>query len=242
MVSAEEDIQYLILIVRKDEDIQRKRRLIETAPSRIAIVDSDIYKMDKQFSENRDAVSALEAEKKELLDKIDAQNKNIAQKKIARAKFIDPKEFKAMGHEIDYLESLVDKEEERILTILDQMAERARELEKIQRKIDNDKNALIDEKRKLEEEIARNRDLLIRLEDEKSRILPNLSGKVKRLYERINEAKGDSGVANLVGDICQGCHSRVPPQKAHEIRKNDTIIICEVCGRILVFYKEEPSY
>ncbi|MCX5754289.1 MAG: C4-type zinc ribbon domain-containing protein [Candidatus Krumholzibacteria bacterium] len=44
-------------------------------------------------------------------------------------------------------------------------------------------------------------------------------------------------MANLLGDICQGCYSRVPPQRAVEVRRNDQIMNCEVCGRILVHYE-----
>ena len=78
--------------------------------------------------------------------------------------------------------------------------------------------------------------LLKIIEDEKIRILPHLSERIRELYKRILKVKGDSGVANLVADICQGCYSRMPPQKAHEVRKNDKITTCEVCGRILVYY------
>jgi len=241
MVSAEEDIQYLILIVRKDEEIQSKKKFVKSAPARIARVDSDISRMDNQFTENSAAVAALEVENKGLLNKVREQNENIAKKKILLLQVHDNKEYKAMKHEIEFLENQVDEEEERILVIMDQMVVRVKDLEEIKKKIANEKGALLEEKRKLEEETALDMEVLRKLEEDKSKILPSLSGKVQRLYERIKEAKGDSGVANLLGDVCQGCHSRVPPQKAHEIRRNDSIIMCEVCGRILVFYDDAPS-
>jgi len=241
MVSAEEDIQYLILIVRKDEEIQNKKKFLKNAPARIGRVDSDISRMDSQFAENSAAVAALEAENRKLLGKVKDQNENIAKKKALLAQIRENKEYKAMKHEIEFLENQVNEEEERILVIMDQMVVRVKDLEEIKKKIANEKGALLEEKRKLEEETARDMEALRKLEEDKSKILPNLSGRVQRLYERIKEAKGDSGVANLVGDVCQGCHSRVPPQKAHEIRRNDSIIMCEVCGRILVFYDDTPS-
>ena len=241
MVSAEEDIQHLIMIVRKDEEIQSRKKFLKNAPARIARVDSDINRMDSQFAENSAAVAALEAENRKLLNKVKEQNENIAKKKALLSQIRENKEYKAMKHEIEFLENQVGEEEERILVIMDQMTGRVKDLEEIKRKIANEKGALLEEKKKLEEELAREMEELRRLEEEQARILPNLSGKVQRLYERIKEAKGDSGVANLVGDVCQGCHSRVPPQKAHEIRRNDSIIMCEVCGRILVFYDHTPS-
>ena len=141
-----------------------------------------------------------------------------------------------MGKEIDYLIDHIDQEEEQILVILDKVADAEKELDKIKARIDSEKDDLLDRKNELDEEVISNQDKLQIIEDEKIRILPHLSDKVMRRYERILKAKGDSGVANLAGDVCQGCFSRVPPQKAHEIRRNDQLITCEDCGRILVYY------
>lgn len=142
-----------------------------------------------------------------------------------------------MGKEIEYLLGLVDEAEERILTILDEILAENEKLARIQEKINNEKEVLLSKMKDMEREIQEERDSLLILEDEKVRILPHISDTVQKLYNRILKAKGDSGVANLVGDICQGCYSRMPPQKAHEIRRNDRIIRCEFCGRILVYYE-----
>lgn len=239
MVSAEEDIRFLIQIVQKDNELLKIKKFLEIAPARIDVLDKEIAKMDDELTAHLETISSLEAEKKNLEDNIKKQTENITQKKLDREKLNTNKEYKAMGHEIEYLIGQIDKEEERILQILDQITAMTRELEKIQEKIDSEKGNLLESKNKLEMQMKNDKDRLALLEDEKVRIFPHLSKRIRQLYQRIAKAKGDSGVANLAGDICQGCYSRVPPQKAHEIRRNDTILTCEVCGRILVFYPVE---
>ena len=108
----------------------------------------------------------------------------------------------------------------------------------IKDRIDRGKSALVQEKEQLVARQKEAEDSLKIIEDEKLRILPHLSAEIRRLYERILRAKGDSGVANIVADICQGCYSRVPPQTAHEVRRNNEIMACETCGRILVYFEE----
>jgi hypothetical protein len=119
------------------------------------------------------------------------------------------------------------------------MEETRREVAEVQRKINEEKDVMLAERRRLVDEMSRAKAELEALEGEKLDVLPNLSPRTRKLYERILAAKGDSAVANLVEDICQGCHSRVPPQKSHEIRRNDALITCEVCSRILVHYENE---
>jgi predicted nucleic acid-binding Zn-ribbon protein len=126
-----------------------------------------------------------------------------------------------------------------MLVILEEGEARRKEIKILTDRIGSDRSKLVAEKEKLEQEMGAAEDSLKILEDEKLRILPHISEDIRRLYSRILTAKGDSGVANLVSDICQGCYSRVPPQKAHEVRKNDQILKCEVCGRILVYYESK---
>jgi len=123
-----------------------------------------------------------------------------------------------------------------MLAILDEGEVRRNEIRVLTEKMSGERSALVAEKDRLQTEVSATDDSLKIIEDEKIRILPHISENIRRLYARIMTAKGDSGVANLLGDICQGCYSRVPPQTAVEVRRNNAIITCEVCGRILVHY------
>ncbi len=236
MASIEDDIQLLIQIVKKDVDIQDKRKFLDGAPEQIKILDKKIKQMDDELAESQSAIDKLDEERRHLEREISAQNDKIKQKRIERENINDNKAFRALNKEIEYLEKLVYKEEERVLQILEQAEVRKKEIAAIQEKINNEKGALLDERKGLEERVVREEEQLEILEDEKVRILPHLSERINGLYSRILNVKGDSGVANLIGDICQGCYSRVPPQKAHEVRRNNQILTCEVCGRILVYY------
>lgn len=236
MTAVEDDIQLLIQIVRKDVDIQELRKFLETAPGKIKGIDSKIKQIEADLVEVQEAVERLNKERRHLEGEIDAQNAKLDRKR-AESKDVNSNEaFRALNKEIDYLEKMIYKEEERVLEILEQGEGKKRELDAASAKTNEEKAELSGRKEKLEREITESQSRLKVLEDEKLRILPHLSERIRTLYERILKVKGDSGVANLVGDICQGCYSRVPPQKAHEVRKNSQIITCEVCGRILVYY------
>ncbi|MBN2184400.1 MAG: hypothetical protein JW746_03640 [Candidatus Krumholzibacteriota bacterium] len=239
MGTAEEDIQFLIQLIKKDLEIQKKKRYLDSTPGEIAELDKAIKSMDEKLKSEQDAVAALESEKRTLVSKVKSQNDEINKKKLERENLKTNKEYKAMGNEIEFLIDKVDMEEERIIAILDEIVEENKELSKIQEKINAEKDLLVEKKTGLEKGLEAERESLSLINDEKLRILPHLSEKVRKMYERILIAKGDSGVANLIGDICQGCYSRIPAQKAVEIRRNDKIRKCEYCGRILVYYEKE---
>lgn len=237
MPQVEEDIGYLIQIVKKDLKIQEKVKFLEEAPARIRKIEGIIYRMNEELDEIKSQVGKLEKERRHIEGVLESQQGKIREKKEELNSVKSNKVYRALNTEIDYLTKLVNKEEERMLQILEELEKKNKEIGVLSEKNGGEKIKLEAEKQLLEKEIESARSDLEILEDEKVRILPHISERVQRLYKRILEVKRDSGVANLIGDICQGCYSRVPPQKAHEIRRNDRILTCEVCGRILVYYQ-----
>ncbi len=239
MVTHVDDVHLLIQLVKKDLDIQLKRRFLEEVPARITKIRKEVGEMEGDLEEVKKEFEKLETERRHLEGEVSLQNDKIGKKRLEQDKADNNKVFRALGHEIEYLAKLVDREEERILAILEKTEGRKKKLEERTANVDQRKKELLDEGKKLENDMHKTEETLKVIEDEKIRILPHLSQNVRRMYDRILKVKGDSGVANLIGDVCQGCYSRVPPQKAHEIRKNDQIITCEVCGRILVYYESD---
>lgn len=236
MAAVEEDIQLLIQIVRKDVEIENRNKFLEVAPEKISKIDAIIKQMDEELQESKEAFERLNKERRHLEGDIEAQNDKLTNKKVESNKVKTNDAFRALTKEIEYLEKVIYKEEERVLEILEQSEVKRKEVETISERVSSEKGVLLEQKDNLEREKVKCEEELQLLQDEKRRILPHLSDRVKMLYTRISSVKGDSGVANLVNDICQGCYSRVPPQKAHEVRRNDQIMSCEVCGRILVYY------
>lgn len=236
MPTVEEDVQYLIQIVKKDTEIKEMKKSIEGIPTRVKLIDKEIKRMDEDLVEAKSVLDGLEKERMHLEGDLKAQNEKIKNKKNEERQIKDNRSYKALMAELEFLAKQVKQEEERMITVLEEGESRKKDVKALTDKVGGERSKLLAEKGKLLEELRAHEDALKILEDEKVRILPHLSEEVLRLYLRILKVKGDSGVANLVSDICQGCYSRVPPQRAHEVRKNNELLTCEVCGRILVYY------
>jgi len=237
MPTVEEDIQFLIQIVKKDMEIKEKKKLLEAVPPRIMAIDRDIKKMDESLGDTKHIIEKLDEEKRHIESVLKTHHAELEKKKEEQRVIRDNKLYRAIMLEMEYINKKVDQAEERMLAVLDEGEVRRNEIRVMNEKMSVERSALVAEKDKLEKEASAADDARKILEDEKLRILPHISEDIRRLYARIRAAKGDSGVANLMGDICQGCYSRVPPQRAVEVRRNEQIMNCEVCGRILVHYE-----
>ncbi|MFR9566857.1 MAG: C4-type zinc ribbon domain-containing protein, partial [Rikenellaceae bacterium] len=55
-------------------------------------------------------------------------------------------------------------------------------------------------------------------------------------YSRIRgNVRNGLAVVTVKRDACGGCFNRIPPQRQLEVRQGRKIIVCEYCGRILVY-------
>ncbi len=72
------------------------------------------------------------------------------------------------------------------------------------------------------------------LGEQRDDLVAKLSVPVRSKYERVRQAKGDSAIVAVVNGSCGGCHYKLPPQTAAEVRHSERLMICEGCGRILV--------
>ena len=52
-------------------------------------------------------------------------------------------------------------------------------------------------------------------------------------YERVRKFRGGIGISAARDYVCEVCQVRIRPQVFQEIRKNDQIIACDACQRIL---------
>ena len=58
-------------------------------------------------------------------------------------------------------------------------------------------------------------------------------------YEQLLKQRRGLAVARMNSEMCAACHVRLRPHVTQQIRRNDEIVACESCQRIL--YYVEPT-
>ena len=241
MSNVEENIKYLIELVSKDILIEEKRNILNRSPKKIKEIDEKILVLEEALNEKDELLKKMEKEERHLNSLVEDENDKIRKKKIEENGLKTNAAYRAWEHEMEYLANKVETHEEQMFGVLEKIDKEKIELSQFSDDVGVREEKLITERKELEKEITESKEKLDIIEDEKSRILPHLSKEVREEYKKILKRKGDTAIANLSGDVCQGCFSRMPPQKALEVRKNNKIIKCEFCGRILVYSSENKK-
>lgn len=144
-------------------------------------------------------------------------------------------EFHALNHEIEIAKaskSALDDQGLELLTALDDLlAERAAAeatLAEITAECNTTRQALRTEKTQLDAELAR-------LAADRAAATPGIPPAVLSKYDQIAKGRKGVAVAELRGEICMACHVKLRPAVVQSARKNDTIMQCDSCQRILYY-------
>jgi hypothetical protein len=236
MTDLRRELHLLITIAKLDAQLNACRNESGQLPEKIEKIDRNVKAIEKAVSEASAHLEAIKKERRLLEQKLQDSAEKVKKLKVQLMEIKTNKEYQAMLHEIGHTEKDIDENEERLLMLMDELDQQGLETGGFTKQKDEERQRLSAERASLEARLQHLGEDTKRLEGEKPKILAELDPQIKRRYDRILAKLHDFAVTHVVDDVCQGCHSRIPPQAALEVKRNDQIIACQACGRILVHY------
>jgi len=200
----------------------------------------EIKKLDENQNIEKERVQK-EREKIELLEKERRRKEghlNLEQEKIKRAEgrmfeVKTNKEYQALLSEIEAIKEANGREEEEILQVMDEIDELKKDLSKREKEMAITLEKIGGEKRKMEERMAQDDSVWKQQMERREVVSKQIESKLLKLYNTLKEKRQGIGVVSVKQETCQGCFVNVPPQMFIEVQKNNTLIRCPNCNRIL---------
>lgn len=124
--------------------------------------------------------------------------------------------------EINRLEKIIELKQTNSVMIEEKIVEVSKESESIKTSIDSQIQAIEEERKDVYKA--------------KEELLSEMSQKILTFYEKIRKWAGNSTVVPVNKQACYGCFMRINDKTYSSVLKQDDIVTCPHCGRIL--YKE----
>ncbi len=183
---------------------------------------------------------AANQEKRRALEKdVAAVDSRLARFEDHKAAVKTNQEYTALLHEIASARTEKDALEEQILVLLEEADALTADRKSAEAAVaaakqdaEGGRAALGAERQSLEAEIAR-------LAAERARQAAGVEARHLAVYDQLLKGRRGVAVTQLKGETCAACHVRLRPHVAQQVRRNDSLIQCESCQRILYF--EAPA-
>jgi len=227
------DLERLVELQRLDSEIAEVEAAAAAIPGVIRRIEEQLMKakaaLDAVTAET-DRMTKLRRQQERELEEVTDQLKK-RQSRLFEIK--TNQEYSAVLKEIEGLKHKVSVLEEAILVLLDQIeVELKARAEEEQRVRSSEAEALRDTQRK-EAELRQLRGRLSELQGARKSRSKNVESSLLQQYLRLLKSRAGLAVAPVRDGSCEGCHVALTPQLYNEVRRNEEILTCERCGRIL---------
>jgi len=200
----------------------------------------EMKKLDEKQKVERERIEK-EKEKIESLEKTRRQKEgqlNLEQEKIKRAegKMFEVKtnkEYQALLSEIDAIKDANSRMEEEILQVMDEIEDLKRDLSKREKDVGATLEKIEAERKKLQQKMALDEKVWEGQMERREVLSRQIESKLVKLYNTLKEKRQGVGVVGVKHETCQGCFVNVPPQLFIEVQKNNALVRCPHCNRIL---------
>ena len=190
----------------------------------------------------RGAVEAAKARIQENNHSRRALEKEIAGVDTRLARFDDHKaavktnhEYTALLHEIATAKAEKDAIEERLLVLMEEGDAVSARLKAAERAVVDEDDRGQKARAAMDAERANTDKELARLSSERAREVRDIDTALLAKYAQLLKQRKGIAVSRMAGDTCEACHVRLRPHVAQQVRRNDAIVQCDSCQRILYF-------
>jgi predicted nucleic acid-binding Zn-ribbon protein len=223
----------------KLQDIETRaadaQKRIADAPGEIAALDAKLNASLEGVAAAKQAIADNQTRRRTLDNDLASAQQRLSKYKEQLMAVKTNDEYHAMQHQIAAMEAEVGRVEELILVNMVTADDLAAALKAAEATLTKDEASIATERATIEAETAEKRTVLAQSNQERTAVVPELSRGALELFERVRKARQGTAVAQAINGQCTMCHVRLRPQVYNSIIKNEEIVQCDHCQRILYF-------
>jgi len=232
-------IELLVDLQTVDQQLRDRTEAIDALRRQAAELQAELDEQRKVLEATRAERVALESRRRELEGMLSDEESKMKDRRMRLSRIRNEKEAAAVRREIELGKEGNQKLEEELLTCFEALdGVTARESE-TQTTFDALHQRRSEQQTFVDAEIGTLSNGLDEARQRRAQLAAAVDGDLRRKYETIFVKRRGVAVVEVRGGSCVGCHMRVAPQLFNEIQRNQRVISCPNCNRIL-YCRPEP--
>ena len=233
-----DQLELLWELQKSDLDLRHIKEERERYPREIKKLDERMSIEKEKLLTEKGKVDLLEKERREKERQLSSSQEKIKKAEGRMFEVKTNKEYQALLTEIETIKGASSREEEEILQVLEEIDELKKDLSKREKEVATLLEKIEVEKKMTQDRMAQDEIFWKERMERREVVSKEVESKLYKLYHTLKEKRQGVGVVNVKRETCQGCFVHIPPQMFIEVQKNNEIIRCPNCNRILYFKGE----
>src|SRR6266849_9728966 len=235
------EIEHLISLQVTDREIQRLKAEIAELPKRVAAIEEKLAGTKAGLEKARASVKTDDAARRKYETAITDLRQKISKYRDQSLEVKTNDQYKALLHEIQFAETEIGANEDKILELMVNAEVREKEVKAAEIELKEETAEIEKEKKIAHDRTAADEKELEEWTAKRDAARGAVDADLLRHYDRVSKFRG-SGLAEVRDQKCMGCSVMLRPQIYNEIR-GGKMIFCDSCQRILYYdpSKEAPA-
>jgi predicted nucleic acid-binding Zn-ribbon protein len=229
------DLEHLIHLQQLDDATEEARRTLDELPARSASLDARLADAEGRLNDAKQRMAASQGVRRELDKELASVQGRLTKYKDQLMEVKTNREYQAMQTEIATAEREVRSREDRILENMEEAEALTRLLKEAEGALREEQTAIAAERAALAAQKTGLESDLERLAAERQALRGRIGSDALRLFDYIARQRKGIAVVEAREGHCSICHVRLRPQVFNEIRRNEKLIQCESCHRLLYY-------
>jgi len=231
-------LQDLVLALRLsalDRKIASLDKEIATLPKHIAEIEKRLEAHSRRLEADRSALTANQRDRKKMEGDIQLHEQKISKLKDQMLGAKNNEQYKAFQNELDYLAGEIRKCEDKILALMEQSEPLEKNVKAAEVSLKAEQKDVEAAKIKARERTAIDQKELAEQKAERKTTAAQMDPKLHTEYERVRKKTKNTPIADATDGRCSACQIALRPQFFQDLRKQDKVMFCESCSRLLTY-------
>jgi len=150
-------------------------------------------------------------------------------------------EYAALIKEAEFLANRIGELEDETLDLLDRMEKDEAEISDLETSVSEEAAIYAQSAAEIKKAQADSQSRLAELARRRACLIESLPADQFKRYEDIARVRAGRAVAAATKGLCQACQLGFPPQIFNDLQRNEKILICPNCNRI-IYWQDHPDF
>ena len=233
-----EQIDIFLELQEIDDNIDAAEEKKRSVPLKMEKIKREVFNTKKQLDAKNETYKSLkvkmkrvELDLKEKSDKIDKHQEDLFAGKVS-----DIKELKQLQKAIEKYKEEKDKIEEDLLVLMEESEIFQKAINVLEEELKNREEKFDKLKEETDNNLAQSEKEAKQLIDRRKRIVKVINDiHFLKQYELLRKDKGGDVILLVNTSICPGCYLDLPSDVVYHLKKDQSIVVCPNCSRILIW-------
>jgi len=229
------DLERVIALQRLDSEAGAARKKLAEAPERERAFDARLDAARQAIAEAKARLAANQEARRTIEKDVALHQGRLSKYRDQAMAVKTNQEYHAIQHEIAHAQGEIKKHEDGILELMVEADDLTATIKAAEAALAAEQKTIDADRKRLQAEDAEAGKALEALAAERATIIAGIDKYVLSMYEIAIAKRQGIAVAEARDGGCTVCHVRMRPQMFNEVRRNEAIVQCENCQRILYF-------